>query len=244
MTDASPGAAVAPSLVSRVVGIIFSPKATFEHLVPAPRVLGAILLAGFAIGLSQGLPQLTESGRQAAIDAQVQRTERFTGQPVSEEQYARMQRFAPITAYATMGFTPIFVGIMVLVFAGLYFVFFNVVLGGTATFKQVAAVSAHSSLIGALGAAVGAPVQYLQGTVSPFGPFTLGALLPMLDESSFLARFLGFVSVFSIWGTIVTAIGLGVLYRRKASNIALGLFALTAIFAAIGATVMGIFSGR
>jgi hypothetical protein len=225
-----------------LVGIIFSPRATFERLLPAPRVLGTILIVGLFIGLSQGLPQLSDSGRQAAIDAQVQRTERFSGQPVSDEQYARMEKMAPVMTYATMIFTPLGVGLTVLVFSGIYFVVFNVVLGGTATFKQVMTVVGHGAVITGLGAVIGAPVQYFQGTASPIGPFTLGALLPMLDESSFLARFLGFISVFSIWATLVTAIGFSVLYHRKTSSIAIGLFALTALFAAIGATVMGFFA--
>ena len=134
------------------------------------------------------------------------------------------------------------IAVFVVLFSGLYFVVFNVILGGTASFKQVASVVAHSSIITALGAAVGAPVQYLQGTANPMGPFTLSALLPMLDENSFLARFLGFIGVFSIWGVIVTAIGLAVLYRRKTSNIAIGLLLLTAAFAFVGATVAGIFT--
>lgn len=244
MTDVSPAVAPSPGLFSRVVGVIFSPKATFDRIVRAPKVLGTVLVVGLAIGLSQTLPQLTEAGRQAAIDAQVQQIERFTGRPVSDEVYAGLERSAPYRGYAMLAFTPVGVAVSVLFFAGIYFVIFNVVLGGTATFKQVASITAHGSVISALGAVLGAPVQYFQGAVSPFGPFTLGALLPMLDETSFLARFLGFVSVFSIWGTVVTAIGFAVLYRRKTANIAIGLFALTALFAAIGATVMGIFSAR
>jgi hypothetical protein len=234
----------APGVFARIIGVLVSPKATFQQIVASPKVLGVILIAGLVIGLSQGLPRLTESGRQAALDAQVSQTERFTGRPVSDQQYAQMQRFAPMMAYATMIFTPVFMGIFVVVFSLLYFVVFNVILGGTATFKQVIAVVAHSSIINALGAAIGAPVQYLQGTANPMGPFTLTALLPMLDENSFVARFLGFISVFSIWGVIVTAIGLAVLYRRKTSNIAIGLFALTALFAAVGAAVTGFFAGR
>ena len=234
--------APAPGLLSRLIGVVFSPKATFQKIVPAPKVLGAIVVTGLVIGLSQGLPRLTESGKQAALDAQVKQTERFTGQPVTDEQYARMRQFAPITAYVTMVASPIFVAVFTLLFSGLYFVIFNVILGGTASFKQVASVVAHSSIITALGAAIGAPVQYFQGTANPMGPFTLGALLPMLDENSFLARFLGFLGVFSIWGVIVTAIGLAVLYRRKTGSIAIGLLLLTAAFASVGATIAGIFT--
>ena len=43
----------------------------------------------------------------------------------------------------------------------------------------------------------------------------------MLEEGSFLARFLGFVNVFTIWGLIVLAMGLAVLYHRKTLNIAI-----------------------
>jgi hypothetical protein len=242
MTEAEATPAPAQGLFARAIGIIVSPKATFEKLVGAPRVTGAILLAGLAIGLSTSLPRLTESGRQAALDAQIQQTERFTGQAPTEEQIARMQQFAPLQTYGTMVFAPVGLALGLLVFAGIYFVVFNVALGGTATFKQVLAICAHSSIISAVGAVIGAPVQYFQGTASPFGPFALSALLPMLDEHTFLARFLGFINVFSIWGTIVTAIGFGVLYRRKTSSIAIGLFVLTALFAAVGATVIGIFS--
>src|SRR5712692_8014031 len=127
MTE-TPPPAKAPSLLSRVIGVIVSPKATFQKIIAAPTVLGVILLAGLAVGLSQGLPRLSESGKQAALDAQVKQTERFTGQPVTEEQYARMQRFAPIGAYVTMVMSPLFIGIFVLLFGGLYFVIFNVIL--------------------------------------------------------------------------------------------------------------------
>jgi hypothetical protein len=244
MTDASPAGVPAPSLLARVVGVIFSPRDTFERIAAHPRVLGVLLISGVAIGLAQGLPQFTEGGAQAALDAQVERTESFTGQPVTDQQYARMQQMLPVTTYTTMVLSPVGLAAGLLVFTGIYFVLFNVVLGGTATFKQVFAVVAHASVISALGTVLGAPVQHLQGTVDSMGPFTLRALLPTLGEASFAARFLGFVGVFTIWSTLVTAIGLSVLYRRKTSNIAIALFALTALFAAIGATVMGFFSGR
>jgi hypothetical protein len=244
MTDASPAPVEAPGLLARVLGVIFSPRSTFERLLPSPRLFGTILLSGVVIGLSQAVPQMTESGRQAAIDAAAQQMERFTGRPATEQQYANMQRSAPIRAWATMAFAPLGVAVSVLFFTTIYFIGFNVILGGTATFKQAAAVVAHGSVIAALGALAGAPVQYLQGTASPMGPFTLGALLPMLDEASFLSRFLGFIGVFSIWGTIVNAIGFSVLYRRKTGSIFLGLFTLTLLFAAVAATVMGFFSGR
>lgn len=244
MTEPTPSSIAVPGLFSRAVAIIVAPKPLFEKLVQSPRVIGALLTVGIIIGLSQGLPRLTEAGRQAGLDAQVQQTERFTGRAVTEEEYARMQRFAPVQAYATLVFAPAGVALVTLIIGGIYFVIFNVVLGGTATYKQILAILAHSGFIGALGAVLGAVVQHFQGVLTPTGPFTLVALVPTLDESTFLARMLSFISVFSIWGTIVTAIGLSVLYRRKASNIAIGLLTLTVLFAALFAALFGLFVRR
>ena len=50
MTEASPTAVPTLSLPARIIGVIFSPKATFERIVPAPKVLGALLVCGLAIG--------------------------------------------------------------------------------------------------------------------------------------------------------------------------------------------------
>jgi hypothetical protein len=245
MTETPAEGAPAPNLFARAAGMIFAPRATFERFIThAPKVLGIVLLTGFVIGLAQGLPQFTESGRQAALDMQVQQIERFTGQPVTDQAYAAMERQARIGPYMAIAFTPVGIIVMTVIFAGLYFVVFNVILGGTASFKQVMSVTGHGGVIAALGVLLAAPVQYLQGTMSTMGPFTLSALVPMLDESSFLARFLGFLNVFSIWGAIVTAIGFSVLYRRKTGNIAIGLLVLTACIAALMAVVTGLFTGR
>ena len=96
----------------------------------------------------------------------------------------------------------------------------------------------HSQVIGALGILIGAPIQLYQGTMSMGGPFNLAVLVPMLEEGSFLSRFLGFVNVFTIWGLIVLAMGLAVLYRRKTLNIAI---ALIAVFCLISGVVIAAF---
>jgi hypothetical protein len=69
----------------------------------------------------------------------------------------------------------------------------------------------------------------------------LSVFLPMLDESSFVAKFLGTIDLFLIWWVVVLAIGLGVLYRRKTGPIATGLFVVYGIVAIIIAAVT---SGR
>ena len=134
--------------------------------------------------------------------------------------------------------------VMTLIFSGLYWVIFNTVLGGTAAFKQVLAIVTHSQVIPAIGTAIGVPIQMMQGKMTAGGPFNLGVLVPMLDENSPIATLLGATSVFAIWGTVVTAIGLAVLYRRKALSIAIGLIvAYLLIGYTIISTVGSLFGG-
>jgi len=244
MTETAPSTAAAPlSLWSRVIGVITSPKATFENVVAAPRPFGILFLAAVVIGLAAAWPQFTETGRQAAIDMNVRMFERM-GQQVTPDMYQRFEQqadmgkyFAPIGALVTL---PIFS----LFFAALYWVVFNTAMGGTGAFKQVLAIVTHSQVITALGAILGAPIMVMQGKLSMSGPFNLGALVPMLEPDSMLASFLGGLNVFSFWGLIVTGIGLGVLYRRSGRNISIALIVVfLLIMLAVTAGFSSLFGG-
>jgi hypothetical protein len=244
MTAAADAPAQEMGLFARVVGVITSPKATFESVVAKPRPAGVLLLAALVIGIAAGSPQFTVAGRQAAIDSQVQTNERMLGRPLTEAEFGRIERFAPYGPYFAIGGTLVFMPVMSLIIAGLLWVVFNTVLGGTAAFKQVLAIQTHSAVITALGTAIGAPIQLMQGKMTAGGPFNLGALVPMLDENSTLATLLGATSVFAIWGLIVTAIGLAVLYRRKALNISIGLIVTYTLIAfTVISTLGSLFGG-
>ena len=60
---------------------------------------------------------------------------------------------------------------------------------------------------------------------------TLGSLLPMIDEKSFVGRLLGMTDIFLVWWIITLSIGLAVLYRRKTQPIAISFFILYAVIA-------------
>ena len=66
------------------------------------------------------------------------------------------------------------------------------------------------------------PLNFVRESMS--SATNLSVFLPMLDESSFLAKFFGTIDLFLIWWVVVLSIGLGVLYRRKTGPIAVGLF--------------------
>jgi len=83
------------------------------------------------------------------------------------------------------------------------------------------------------------PITLSTGKVTMAGPFNLGALAPMLEPGSTLAAFLGIISVFTLWGFVVDAIGLGVLYRRNSRNIAIALIGVFLLIMFVVASMWG-----
>jgi len=227
------------SLIARALGIITAPKATYENVVAAPRPFGILFLCALIIGIGTTIPQMTEAGRKAALDMQVRGMERM-GLTVTPETYQRLETQSQNKALKALGAaaTLIVLPIISLLITAILWALFNAILGGTASFKQVLAIVTHSYAITALAVLAALPIQLMTAKIQMAGPFNLGALVPMLESTSTLARFLTSISIFSLWGWVVTAIGLGVLYKRKSTNIAIGLivvflafmYGLTSIF--------------
>jgi hypothetical protein len=231
MTEESVVAAPPPmNVFARFVGIITSPTATFAAVVRSPKVIGMLALVALLTGASQSAIGLTERGRQAQVDFQVQQMERM-GMTVTDQMYESMQSRAKYSVYTSFIGTFVFFPIAVLLFSGILYAIFNAIMGGTADFKQVMAVVSHAWVVPTLGAIFGGIMNMMRGSIST-SVANLGMLLPMLPERSFAANLAAAVDVFQIWWIITLAIGLGVLYRRKTSSIATGLFIVWAIIVA------------
>jgi hypothetical protein len=241
MTDPAAASSPAPlPLLSRIIGVITSPKATFQNIVAAPRPFGVLFVVATVIGIGAIAPQFTEKGRVATLQSQVQFMERL-GSPMTPEAYAAAEtrsHSVPLRLVGLAG-TYIVLPIITLIFAGLYWAAFNTAMGGTASFKQVLAIVTHSQVIGALGMIAALPISLSTGKMTQAGPYNLGALAPMLEQGSTLAVFLGSISVFSLWSFFVTAIGLGVLYRRKSTTIAIVLISIFLIVMFVVASMFG-----
>lgn len=237
-TDQSSSGADA-GLLARVVGVILSPRETFAGIVRKPKWLGMLLLL---IVVSAGLNfafMSTEVGQQAMLDQQVRQTEAL-GMQVGDEQYAAMERSLPLMKYFTLGGTIVMTPLMMLVLTGILFGVFTA-LGGDATFKQAFAVVTHSSAVTLVGALFITPLNYVRESMA--SATNLAVFFPMLDEGSFVARFLGMVDLLVVWWLIVLAIGLSVLYRRRTGPTAAALFIVYGIIALGFAAFMSMRSG-
>ena len=233
-------ASTAPlSLISRLIGVITAPKATFQSIVAQPKWLGMLaLLCVLSAGLVGGF-LLTQVGQQAWLDAATAGGP--FGREVTDQQLAGMQRMAPFVGYFTMVSIFCFVPILYLVVSAILFAVFNAGMGGNATFKQIFAVVVHSGVVGLLGQLFTVPMNYARGVMSSATNLTV--LVPGIAETSFIGRLLGAIDIFLIWQLIVLAIGLAVLYRRRTQPIATTLFVIYGIIALVIATVRSTLGG-
>lgn len=218
----------APSLASRIIGIITAPRATFEQIVAAPRVLGALALVAVISAVMVGGFLATDVGKDAWVEQAISSQEAW-GRTLTADQIAGIERMAPMAPYLS-GIPYLFIiPIGAVVVSGILFAIFNALMGGTATFKQVLAVVAHSQFVMALALFISMPINYMKGTMT--GATSLAVLAPMLDEGSFLARMLGMIDIFLVWYVFVLSIGLAVLYRKKTRSVAIALFGVYAVIA-------------
>jgi hypothetical protein len=223
-------------LGARIWGVLTSPKETFADIVARPRWFGMMAVAILVSAICTGGFLATPVGQQAYLDNQVRTTEQFGGE-VTEAAYAQMESMAKYAAPITVVSMLVFVPLMWSIFAGILFAVFSAALGGDSSFKQVFAVMAYSSAVTVVQQIFVTPLNYVRESMS--SATNLAVFLPMLEESSFLAKFLGMVDLFLVWWVVVLSIGLGVLYKRKTGPIMIGLFAVYAIIAVAVAALFG-----
>jgi len=223
------------NVFSRFIGIITAPRETYERVVAHPKWLGMYLLTATLIAFGAALPMTTEAGRQAALDQQVSSMESF-GMQVSDEMYEQMRQRTRFLPYQTAGSVVIGGLLMSLLMAAILWAVFNAAMGGDATYKKILTVLIHAGVISALGQLFTGPINYFRGAVT--SATSLGALLPMLDDQSFMGKLAGMIDIFIIWWLLVMAMGLAVLYRRRTQPIFITLAAIYAVIIVAIAAVM------
>lgn len=219
-----------------MVGVIRRPRSTFQSLVSHPR-WGALLLATTIMsGLAAAAFMTTAVGRQALVD-QWERTATAFGQPVDDAAYERLENLGERSGVAYAVATTLLAGPVLALGLG---ILLRVVFRGRASFDQVMAITTSAGVILALRQVLAAPLGYVRETTS--SATSLGALFSSFDETSPVARFFGALDVFVIWWAIVLAIGVSVLYHRRARNVAVmfvGAYAAIALLLAIAMAVSG-----
>jgi len=230
--DASP---LDQSFAQAIFGVVRRPRTTFRRLVSEPR-WRLVLLVTTLTGVASGAALMASPvGQQALVD-QWERTATAFGRPVDDATYAQMEELSRRAGIAYAVVAALVTGpVLTFVVAATLFVTFR-----GATFVQVLTVASYAGVILALRQVVAAVIGYLRESTS--NATSLGAFFSTLDEASPSARFLGALDVFVLWWAVVLAIGVSVLYRRRARHVAVtfvGVYAALALLLAIALAVTG-----
>jgi hypothetical protein len=233
-------AAAGRSLPARILGIVFSPRATYDDVARRPRVLGAMITVILVLGLATFAFLSTEVGRNASLDQQFAFMDSL-GIKVSDAQIAQIEQRAESSRYWALASQAIAIPLFTLVVAGLGIAIFNAVLGGNATFKQVYAIVTYSWFLPMLQTLFVLPLNYARASMS--SSTSLLVFLPMIDDATFFGRLLSQVDLFRLWWIFSLAVGFGVLYKRRTSPIAWAFFGIYAVIALAVAGVTTALSG-
>ena len=218
-SDNAPG----PGLASRLIGVVFSPR---------PRALGALVVSSLIFVVVNGVFLSTEVGQTATLDQQLS-VMKSLGVTVTNEMVQQMESRMAIAPYTTAASLAVGIPLVCAIMAGLLLAIFTAVLGGGATYKQVYAVVAHSTIIGAIQQIFSIPIMYARQDMA--SPTKLSVFFPMLGETSFFTYLLSAVDLFILWSLINVSIGVAVLYKRSTGPVVavlLGIYALIAVIIA------------
>ncbi len=212
--DAQSQPAISP--IGRIVGVFFSPKATFEDIVRKPSwVLPVVLLTLFSIGVTIVINQRVD-WRQF-MSQQIEKNPRSANLSAEqkEQQIEGGAKFTPIVTWVIGLCGPILFALVVaLAMWGAY----NLLAGANTNFGTSFAITSHAALTGLVSSLLFILVLYLKppGTVDMDNPVAtnLAVLLPD-DSAKWLIALLKSIDVFTFWTLILLAIGFATTNPKK-----------------------------
>jgi hypothetical protein len=214
-----------------LINVLFSPGEVFERVREKPKFL--LPFIGLAIPVMV-IQLLTLPYTQAAMSSA------YAQMAAQNPQAAEMaQKFAFVGVF----FWPIILAIVLLLNALFLWVLVSV-LGGEGKFGTLLSVATYASITLVLAQVVGLIILMVKGKENLASPedlqpaMGLDLILPV--SGRFVSAFLKGINPFSIWGTILTAIGIAVTHKQSKGTaytaaILASLFILV-IFAVLGAT--------
>ncbi len=230
---------------ARLVGVIFSPKATFESIARRPNWLLPILLLTIVTLAVVGFFG-HRVGWRAFFEKQDANSSSFQ-QASSEQQERSLEgqvKYGPPFVYVTAAISSVIGAVIV---AAILFGVFSGLMGAKFSFKTSMGIVTHSWVPGVIVALLGILIIFvkdpstidLQHLVASNG----GAFLAS-DSSKWLVSLLGSIDIFSFWYMILMAIGFSAAAPKKLSfgKAFATIFFLWAIFVVCRAGIVGAFS--
>ena len=225
------------SSFGRLFGVLFSPGKTFRSIAERPTWLVALLVmavASAAVGF-------VAAERTDYRDVMIQ-SARAKGGDVDEAQMEpgieMMEKAGPAISAVT---TPIFVALVVLVAALLYWLAFKL-LGSDFSYKSSLAVTLYAGVPTILSLLLSIPVILSKASItyadvkqSGGGSFLQSnlAFLAPEDAPSWLTALYGSLDFFALWGLVLSIIGYRALSRKPTGTVTVTVLVIWLIFVGV-----------
>ncbi|WP_226086788.1 Yip1 family protein [Mesobacillus sp. S13] len=200
-----------------LIGMFWSPGEQFDRIRKNPKIWVPLILVSVLYVIGMYLMTLSMDASYLGLDG------------MSEEEAAMVLAFSKITVAITGILTPVFV---VLISSAIYMIFTKIA-GSDVTFKQLFSMNTHIMIIGAAGLLLN---MLLRAAIGGNPEIFITSLAGLMNSDK--PGVLGSIEVFSIWQSILTAIGLhrvAGLSKGWAWGIAIAFFLIGIGFAIIGA---------
>jgi Yip1 domain len=206
------------SSVGRIFGVFFSPKPTFESIARRPTwLLPVLLLCVVELGVVAVYGH--RAGWRGLIEKQLSNSSQFQELPAAqkERQIEIASKVAPYIAYVEGIIGPF---VAVLLFAGIFWLIFNMMVGAKFGFKTSLGIVAYSVMPGILLSLLGILILFLKDPstvdLQHLVASNVGAFLSS-DSPKWLIAGLRAVDLFLFWEMILLAIGYSAAAPKKIS---------------------------
>ena len=211
---AQPQGSVSP--FGRIIGVFFSPKATFEDIARKPSWFLPVLISTILGIVSVVVLNQRINWREYLVQ-QMDKSPR-AAQLSTEQKQQQAEISAKVTVYIVYAVGVVGSVCLAVIVGAVMMLAYNMLAGAGATFSQSFGIAAHTLLVGIVSTPIFLLVLLLRppGTVDPDNPVAtnLAAFLP--DESAkWLLSLCKSIDVFTIWMLVLLAIGFAAVNPRK-----------------------------
>lgn len=209
----------------RLFKMFWSPGEQFDRIRQNPRIWVPLIVVSIVYAIGMYLMTLSMDASYLGLEE------------MSEEEIAMVMAFSKVSVAVTGILTPVFV---VLISSAIYLIFTKIA-GSDVKFKQLFSMNTHIMIIGAVGLVLN---MTLRAAIGGNPEVFITSLAGLVNSEK--AGVLGSIEVFSIWQTVLTAMGLhrvAGLSKGWAWGIAIVFFLIGIGFAILGAmfsNVMGV----
>jgi hypothetical protein len=211
---AQPQASISP--VGRVIGVLFSPRKTFEDIARKPSWVLPVLISTI-LGIMSVVVLNQRVNWREYIAQQIEKNPRAAQlSPEQKQQQTEISTKITVNIVYVVGV----VGsvLLALIVAGVMMLAYNLLAGTGAKFPQSLGIASHALMVGIISTPLFLLVLFLKppGTVDPDNPVATNLAAFSREESAkWLVALCKSIDIFTIWMLVLIAMGFAAVNPRK-----------------------------